>query len=166
MEFNQVTKFGVDDIELLPDEFLKQEQIFLLVHIVETVHVGSESTTDLPSVGVLQAFQTIWVLMDVFQLTYVHQVLRLNQKGKELEVMDDVSLRRIQGKVIQSVLVLEFLLEDESSVSVVLQSVHEDLLIPFKPLVVEDQNSSQGIENQALFIVKILKGIFPVKFPC
>lgn len=104
--------------------------------------------------------------MDVFQLTYVHQVLRLNQKGKELEVMDDVSLRRIQGKVIQSVLVLEFLLEDESSVSVVLQSVHEDLLIPFKPLVVEDQNSSQGIENQALFIVEILKGIFPVKFPC
>lgn len=78
VQVDKVIELVVDDLELLPDELLKEEDVSVLVDVVEAVDVGAEGAADLPTVRVLQALQAVRVGMDVLQLTDVDEVFALH----------------------------------------------------------------------------------------
>lgn len=51
MEFNKITEFFVDDFELFSDEFLKEENVSVFIDVIKSVNVGSDGSSELPSVG-------------------------------------------------------------------------------------------------------------------
>ena len=55
VQVDKVIELIVDDLELFPDELLKEEDVSVLVDVVEAVDVGAEGAADLPTVRVLQA---------------------------------------------------------------------------------------------------------------
>lgn len=41
MQFDEIVKLSVDDGELLSNELLEHENVFVFVDIVQSVHIGS-----------------------------------------------------------------------------------------------------------------------------
>lgn len=66
-----------------------------------------------------------------------------------------VGLSRIEVEFLLLGCVVEVAAEDQSSELVVLQSVHQDLLVSLVALIVEDQDSSETIKDATLFEVII-----------
>lgn len=52
VQIDQVIELIINDFELLSDEFFKEEDVSILVHVVETVDVSTQGATDLPPVRV------------------------------------------------------------------------------------------------------------------
>ena len=82
---------------------------------------------------------------------------------------------RSQGKVVTFVDEFNFIFVDQTFEFIVLESIHQQLLIQSKTFIIEEQNASQSKNNltflivnkgHKFFVVHILfiKRIFPVKF--
>ena len=75
VKFDEVVEFAVDDGELVGDELFEHEDVFVFVDVVESVDVGTQSPSDLPSVGLLHSQQTFVVGVQVLQFADVDEVL-------------------------------------------------------------------------------------------
>lgn len=155
VEVDQVVELVVDDLELLPDELLEEEDVPVLVDVVEPVQVGPQGAPDLPPVGVLEALEAVGVGVDVFQLADVDEVLALNHHRKQLEEAGHVALLGREGEVVPAVGEVHLALEDELLEAVVLEPVHEYLLVDPEPLVVQQQDAPQRVEDLALLEVVV-----------
>lgn len=51
VELNKVQQFSVDYGEFFADELFEEEDVSVLVDVVETVDVGTQCASDLPSIG-------------------------------------------------------------------------------------------------------------------
>lgn len=56
MEIDQILKLIIYYLELFPDELFEQKYISILIDIIKSIDVGSQSTPDLPSI---RAFKTV-----------------------------------------------------------------------------------------------------------
>lgn len=110
VQADKIIQLCVYDIELFSNEFFEKENIFLFIYIVQTIDVRTQGSTNLPSVGASQGFQTISVWMDVLELSYVDQVPWFHQTAEHFEVASNVRLLRAQVKLIDSSSALDWLL--------------------------------------------------------
>ena len=99
MKLNQISQLFIENLELFANELLKQEDIPVLVNIVEPVNVGSDGSTQLPSVSSFEILEAGAVCMDVLELTNVDQVLGLYQASKQLKMISDIGLLWAKGEV-------------------------------------------------------------------
>ena len=153
MQRDQVFQLVIDDLELFADELFKQKDISILIDVVESVDVGTQCTPYLPTIRVLQTFQTVSVRVDIFQLSDVNEVFALDYHGEKFEEARNVALFRVEGEVISSAGEIDLALEDEAFEAVVLEAVHQYLLVYSEPFVVEQQYAPEGVDDLALLIV-------------
>ena len=100
MEFDQIVELAVDDRELVGDELLKHEGIFVLVDVVQSVHVGTQGSPQLPAVCLFHAEETFVIRMQILQLADVDQMLALNHAAEKLVVSGGIGLLIIQSEVL------------------------------------------------------------------
>lgn len=74
MQFDQIVELAVDNRELVGDELLEHENVLVLVNVVESVDIGPEGPSQLPSVGLLHSHQTLVVRMQVLEFSDVDQI--------------------------------------------------------------------------------------------
>lgn len=65
VQLDEVQQFSVDDGELLADELFEEEDVPVLVDVVEPVDVGTQSSADLPAVGLAESLEAVGVGMQV-----------------------------------------------------------------------------------------------------
>ncbi len=153
VEQDQILQLVVYDLELLADELFEEEDVSVFVDVEETVDVGSEGSSDLPTVGVLQTVQTVTVGVDILQFPHVDEVLALHHYRKQFKEAGDVALVGRQLEVLPLADELDLALINESLETVILESVHQEFLIEPEPFAVEEQDASEGEDNLALLIV-------------
>lgn len=137
VQVDQIFQLIVDDLELLPDELLKQEDISILVDVVKPVDVGTQCTPDLPTIRTLQAIQAVGVRMDILKLADIDEVLALDHHGEQFEEGGDIALLRIEGEVVPATGEVNFALEDKALKAIILEAVHEYLLIDPESFIIE-----------------------------
>ena len=54
VKFDQIRQLFIKDLKLFSNEFLKQENIPIFVDVIQPVNVGSDGSSQLPSVGSLE----------------------------------------------------------------------------------------------------------------
>lgn len=91
--------------------------------------------------------------MNVLKFANINHVDRLDKAGKHFEVGSNVWLIRSKLEVVQFAFELDRLLVYKASVFVVLQLVHEQLLVSVMALLTVQKNSSERIENLVSFII-------------
>jgi hypothetical protein len=72
MKSSEIAEFLVDNIELFSDEFFKHEDIFVFVNVVQTIDIGTKSSSHLPSVSCSQTLQTVSIRMSVFKFSNIN----------------------------------------------------------------------------------------------
>jgi hypothetical protein len=153
VEQDQILQLVVYDLELLADELFEEEDVSVLVDVEEPVDVGSEGSSDLPTVGVLQTVQTVTVGVDILQFPHIDEVFALHHYRKQFKEAGDVALVGRQLEVLPLADELDLALINESLETVILESVHQEFLIEPEPFAVEEQDASEGEDNLALLIV-------------
>ena len=63
MELNQISQFFVKNIELFSNKFLKQEDIFIFIHIVEPINISTKSSSYLPFISCWQTLKAVFIIM-------------------------------------------------------------------------------------------------------
>jgi hypothetical protein len=66
VKFDQIRQLLIQDLELFSNELLKQENVPVLVDVIQSVNVRSDSSSKLPSVSSFEVLQTHGVSMNVF----------------------------------------------------------------------------------------------------
>ncbi len=54
VQLDKIIEFLIDDLELLSDKLFEQEDIPVLIDVIQSVDVGSDGSSQLPSVGWLE----------------------------------------------------------------------------------------------------------------
>jgi hypothetical protein len=65
VEFDQIVELAVDDRELVGDELLKHKGIFVLVDVVQSVHIGTQCSAQLPAICLFHAEETFVIRMQI-----------------------------------------------------------------------------------------------------
>lgn len=91
--------------------------------------------------------------MDVFQLTDIDEVLALYNNWKQFEEASHVTFLWTEWEIIPTVGEIHLSLEDELLESVVLEPVHQYLLIDPEPLIIQKQDSPECIDDLTLLEV-------------
>lgn len=91
--------------------------------------------------------------MDVLQLADVDEILTLDHHGEQLEEAGNVALLGIEGEVVPPAGEVDFALEDEPFEAVVLEAVHEYLLVDPEPFVIEQENAPECVYDLALLVI-------------
>ena len=164
----QIVQLVVNYLEFLANKLLKQENVTVLVHVIQTVYVSTHRPPDLPTVGILKTVQTVRVRVNVLQFSHIYEVLALNNHREKLKETRHVALFEIEGEVVSFVDELNFVLEDQSLKFVVLEPVHQHLLVYPKTFSVQQKNASQRKQNLTLLIavegLELNFAVFPLFF--
>ena len=65
IERDNIFKLIINDLKLLPDKLFKQENISIFIYIEQTINVRTNRTTNLPSICIFQAIQTVCIRVNV-----------------------------------------------------------------------------------------------------
>lgn len=122
---NQVLELVVYYFKLFPNEFFEKENVSVFVDVEQSVDVGPDGSSDLPTIGVLQAIQAVSVGVDVLELTHVDEVFAFHNNRKEFEETSYIAFFRIQFKVFSFVDELYLVLVNQPLKTIILEPVHQ-----------------------------------------
>lgn len=91
--------------------------------------------------------------MDVLQFAYIDHISGLYQTAEHLKMGSYIRLISVELEIVCFALELRYFLVYQQSKLVVLQSVHQQLLVSIVTLIIEETDSPQRVEYLTLFIV-------------